>query len=891
MIQLDSNINLGNLIANQSGDMFLFPVNRNNFEEIDYQSRFKKEFKDTFTKKDTLYIITGTDSGLMVKQLLAMPQEKGSSYIFIEFPEIIELTRSQYDLSEQKRIVVTTQAQWEEEAKKLGMETYFLINKVVPVKSFASQYYYINEYLFLRKAIEDQVNHFNWQYQSQVGSQIFIQRQLENLAENNTPAITIKDYFRGKPALILAGGPSLDKYIEWIEQHQEHFVVIAVSRIARRLLKTKIKPDIFVSVDPHASNYKVSREIYLFEDTSLLINQYHISPRLLGNWLGTNLYLGNLFPWSSPLNGENFQGIGPTVTNTAILLAIQLGIKQQILFGVDLCYSLEGFSHASGSIEHDQGPDINLIGQTVTTNNGELAETNSAYFDAINTIEQLAELAKQSGSLLINPSPDSARIQNVEHQPIELIEISKEKISITAFLEDQKNNPDQVENKIQHFKKILSELKKAQIKLKKIKKLARQGIEYNKKLFSNNTPSSNYKFKLKMDKLEKELNSKSLLEFSNLAKKFGAHEFLYFLNPLSEKEWTDEDIKNSGETYYKALRSGAEKMSRNLLTSINRTESRLLEYDKLDINQEILSRHFLSLSDTLLLDDKPKKELIKNNAKKIMNQYISKDKLLGSTENERLDSIKFFLIIMLNSLNHQPRRIYLLEKNKPTFFYPDKSISILGKPASYYVDNHKNLSTTLLNHKTETQDINLILEGLEVKLYNLFILNDKKGIENIIKGIQLINQDNPEVMSFKHLAKGYLNELNDNSEQAIGEYGYANSDHTIESALKRIAIITLNNNQLEYAHDTLQILSNLSPLYYTQLAELYMLTRNYKDAIDAYSSYLDYNSSDIAVLMKIADLYKKQNIIDGVRFIYERILELEPDNKIILEDLKALPLH
>ena len=70
MIELKQQTPLGNLVANQFGDKYLFPVNRKLFEQIDYQTRFKREYGDTFNSKDTLYIISGTDSGLLVKQLL-----------------------------------------------------------------------------------------------------------------------------------------------------------------------------------------------------------------------------------------------------------------------------------------------------------------------------------------------------------------------------------------------------------------------------------------------------------------------------------------------------------------------------------------------------------------------------------------------------------------------------------------------------------------------------------------------------------------------------------------------------------------------------------------------------------------------------------------------------
>ena len=135
MIKLSNDTQLGTLVENQFGDKYLFSVNRRNFEQLDYQTQFNKEFDKTFQQKDTLYVITGTDSGLLVKQLLKMLPEKGSAYLFIEFPEVIELTKDQYDLGDHKRIIVTTEDKWEDAAKKIGMEVYFMINKVKQVKS------------------------------------------------------------------------------------------------------------------------------------------------------------------------------------------------------------------------------------------------------------------------------------------------------------------------------------------------------------------------------------------------------------------------------------------------------------------------------------------------------------------------------------------------------------------------------------------------------------------------------------------------------------------------------------------------------------------------------------------------------------------------------------
>ena len=800
MIELSADTQLGSLIENPFGDKYLFSVNRNKFQDLDYYTQFNQEFTNTFQQKDTLYIIVGTDSGMLVKQLLQTPPEQGSTFLFIEFPEIIELTENLYNLKDQPRIIVTTEDQWEEQAKAIGVDIYFIINKVRPVKSFAAQYHYISEYLFLWKTIEERIKHLSWQYQSQLGSKTFVQKQLENIAENHTPAIQLKGHFKGKSALILAGGPSLDNYIDWIKANQKHYVVIAVSRIARRLLETGIKPDIFISVDPYPINFDVSKEIYHFEKDSLLVHQYHVSPMLLGNWLGANLYLGKALPWEAELNLENFDGIGPTVTNTAILFAIQMGIKEQILFGVDLCYNPNGYTHAKGSKENDSGPVLNEIGQRIITNNGNYAETNSAYYDAILSIEKLAELACNTGAHIINPSKHSARMNNVEYKTIDKIKVNQENICIKTILQKlfKQQNSDY---KIKHYKLVLKELEKAQYKIRKIITLAKKGLEYNNKLFENNEPEKNFKYKLKMDKIEKELNQGNYSDFSELAKKFGVNEFLYFLNTDNSREMTNEEIRDSGQTYYKALKTGASELEHHIFTAINRTEIRLLENNYLKINNNLLKRHLCSFNQSLLLERQivRQQNLISNNINKwtdierksnhkILEQLVknkqstikeldhlytlfkSHDELLGKNEQDRFQTLSFFILMLQNKENYQTRRILVCAKENPDLLNLPEYIRIFDHKPNYYIQKQCAINNIIKNEKENLELLkikNIIANSSDnfrpVKvLKNCFknkqtiILTDRDSLSKYRQWI-VENQSHFIVIAYSHLAEKLIN--------------------------------------------------------------------------------------------------------------------------------------
>jgi hypothetical protein len=66
----------------------------------------------------------------------------------------------------------------------------------------------------------------------------------------NTDFIYEKKILKEKNVLLIAAGPSLDTYIDWIEEHQDKFIIVCVDVILRKLEKHNIVPDIVVSIDP-----------------------------------------------------------------------------------------------------------------------------------------------------------------------------------------------------------------------------------------------------------------------------------------------------------------------------------------------------------------------------------------------------------------------------------------------------------------------------------------------------------------------------------------------------------------------------------------------------------------------------------------------------------------
>jgi len=85
---------------------------------------------------------------------------------------------------------------------------------------------------------------------------------------------------------------------------------------------------------------------------------------------------------------------------------------QVVFAGLDLCFSQEGYSHAKDSQERKSGALVAYATQVVETNDGKQVETDTGFFNAISVIEDQAKIAAKSGTRLINPSPNAAKVLN-----------------------------------------------------------------------------------------------------------------------------------------------------------------------------------------------------------------------------------------------------------------------------------------------------------------------------------------------------------------------------------------------------------------------------------------------------------------------------------------------
>lgn len=811
---------LGPFIVNEYGDRYLYPVNRDTFKRIGSHTLYKRQFGEGFFREKTLHIIAGTDSGLLLSYLLKNGLPEGSRYLFVELPWILERLNAEGVLSNlDERTACVCEQDLQDGLARFQVSNYLYTERINIWKSFAGNDAFLPDYPDLYWRIRNTVDAIAWHTKVELGSQIFIQRQLENLADNRVSAACLKGVFTGKTAVLLAGGPSLDEILPWVRENRKNLVVLAVSRIARRLQQIGLVPDIFFSVDPHAVSFDVSREMLDFANKSIFINSYHVYPPLLSQWTGRSLYTGARFPWAENEGGIAF-GAGPTVTNTAFAIAVTMGFSQIILAGVDLCFSQTGQSHAKGSNESLAGPQFNHFDTMVETNDGSRAFTHRAMAEAIPTFAMQAGCAQRSGCRTINPAAKAARIDNVFYHP--LSEISFEPLHEPAFDILQSVLPaDDPAARLRHYRALLEKLSMAQARITAIQKLANDGLKCNDGLFGRNGLKQDFKYKIRMDKIEKALARPSLAPYADLVKKYGLRQFVNIARPDTDLEWSDEQIEATGRIYYEAFRDGARELQSLLKNASQRVELRIAEENP-QTDAGVLARSWRQFGEP------GRVKLWKKRQGFAMNHSLTS----ACPEIEKLEE-EFKTLMHCQDSGHLQRS------------YRDADPSVARSKARI-----------------------------------LFKNKDRDSLSGLAEGLAVMKQK--EALPVLHLVRGYLAELCENPAAAFDAYHQVietDSAMAREDALTRIAALSLDLGDGQNALLALQCLSAMTPIYLAQYADLAKLMGQTQTALNAYADYLETAPGDPVVLLKVGKLYKEIEQRESATAVFEYLLANDPENR------------
>jgi len=560
------------MTTNQFGERYIYAVNRGMFEQESAFERIKREFGDFLAREDSLFVIIGSDSGNLISFLGNLPLPAGSRFIFIETGDLLR----QLDISVEasfppKRVFICTPENFDQVAEKAGLTNYFYTDSVFLRRSLSAEYGYVALYREFYWEIDAKLQQLRYETIVHLGREAFVQRQLQNCADNLHPLSNIEGCLEGRTVIVLAGGPSLDDHIKWVKKNRNRLVIFAVSRISRRLQQVDLEPDFIFSVDPQDISYEVSKEMLNFGPNVTFICQYHVAPQLLSQWPHRCFYMGELLPWQSDLNPEKvFPGAGPTVTNAAVGAAVLLGSKRILMTGVDFCYTPDGFTHAKGSKEQQAGPKTDLSNLMVETNAGEKAHTIPGLAEAAQTISLIATSLKVKGVRIINLAPSAARMEGVEFETCDEVLLEEDDISFGENI--AMTGPDEG-----WLKRLRDELSRIIDITGEIELLLSEALEVHGNMYKGEYVDPVLKGELESIDMKLQQDYSSCFRLIKVLAIRALLRMTY--SAREESEIGLDQVRTRLDLYYKALQEGACRLRTYLDKGLDSVEVRLLEVE------------------------------------------------------------------------------------------------------------------------------------------------------------------------------------------------------------------------------------------------------------------------------------------------------------------------
>lgn len=191
-------------------------------------------------------------------------------------------------------------------------------------------------------------------------SLLFILKNVRHLV-NETPLIHCKDAYKGKTALVVSAGPTLDRNIETIKKYRDKFILFTVGTALKTLVNNGITPDFLCIIE----TYDSSRQLEGVDLSEVnFITEPYSHPKLRNfNYKQTYSHISANTPvnhlWAE-ICGENIEEYWSkgTVSYTAMNCARILGCSKIVLVGQDLAY-IGGQCYSKDSVYKDLSCEYN----------------------------------------------------------------------------------------------------------------------------------------------------------------------------------------------------------------------------------------------------------------------------------------------------------------------------------------------------------------------------------------------------------------------------------------------------------------------------------------------------------------------------------------------------
>ncbi|MFK8082838.1 MAG: 6-hydroxymethylpterin diphosphokinase MptE-like protein [Granulosicoccus sp.] len=534
--------------------------------------------------ENSLYLIIGSDSGLLLPYLKKVSIGRGSRYAIIEHDDVYPLIASEYrglltsdddkTSDEKPTLTLHKHSTWQQEIFDGSDEPWLLGGSIRVIESNASTVDYSRLYMPILRDVKKASSERVLEISVSMSRRDFTVMQFRNATDNIMSLNTSSDFGANRTAVVLGGGPSLDMHIDWVIAHREKLFILAVSRVAGKLMKHDLIPDVVVTVDPYDISYEVSKKGILWTDVPLIYN-FHTNFRLLQQWQGPAISLGKRLPWDddSTLEGK-VRSAGPTVSHTAVFVASQLGFSQIFMTGVDLCYSVSATTHNNDSPEKMIQQMPSMCDAKVETYSGRFAGTSAGLKQSVDSLNVLGQVVNQDKPVLFNLSEEAARCETIAHRDINDIKLGNKKPDFSTHMDTTLRTVSTKELDV-----LERELKFATHEFGKVSKLCVSAKSWVEKMHAPDVGMNAHKYSLKLKKIRKQLENDHTSYLAAITQD-GALELSKTATPTDFHDMETSELIAWGKLYYDIIHKGSKAMISQIAMLQARIQLRRDEHDE-----------------------------------------------------------------------------------------------------------------------------------------------------------------------------------------------------------------------------------------------------------------------------------------------------------------------
>jgi len=292
-----------------------------------------------------------------------------------------------------------------------------------------------------------------------------------------------------RPFLLLAAGPSLQKHIQWVQENQKHFIIVALSATLSTLEAHNITPDIITHLDGFDAasiHFTKLKEPYTLQNALCFFSD-RSSKEALAHFKKEQIYF---FENGTRYKTNSLKPSAPCVGSLSFQLLLILKVKSFYLLGLDL--AIDAKTGATHSDDHTYNNHLNtqkkLSEETILTYKESLFQvkgnlqpyvlTTSHFKSSIDAINLSASLVKQKFQTVYNLSDGAQFLETI---PKNIYNVQVKEFDKTAYIHKIKNHLKQ--DALEEF--LSTERTKLKSKLTKAQQFQKELFIYQNESFKS----------------------------------------------------------------------------------------------------------------------------------------------------------------------------------------------------------------------------------------------------------------------------------------------------------------------------------------------------------------------------------------------------------------------